>query len=758
MNEAATAALRVLRASADTFAHTAPRDRPLVSIFSELYRSGEQPPAPGYVAARALQIVPDTLFPTLDPRAAQARTEPDLADRFRAVYAALGADSDRTLDQLFYLLHEYGWAVPSQGDAAVSLFDQARTEAALAAACVSDPQQVVLLGGDVSGVQSFLYTLPAAGATRALRGRSFYLQMLTEAVARYLLRQLELPITNLLYSGGGRFYLVLPASALAEVDRWRRELGLLLLRRHNGELYIALGAILTDTTLLHDPEHFRDSWRSLNEAVNEDKRRKFATLAPDLLLNTLFAPQGHGGDVKAACVVCRYQGEPGEFEPFAADREAGLPNDQQRTICHLCRSFDDVARDLHNAAYLVLSPVRPTMPERRARAEAYQVLRDLGLDITITRNISTLQFPAASPGPIHILGLNGPIAPALRQGLAHPAAVFGIRPLVNETPRIRQQDVDDSQLQEWWSRMPDEQRSKKVGDVKTFGVLVQQSAGIKRLGVLRMDVDDLGDLFQQSLRNPSLARIGSLSAALVRFFEGWVGELCRQANQRHGDRIYAIYSGGDDLFIVGSWHVLPELARAIHDDFVAYALNERVHVSAGISLHGQKFPLYQAAHAAQEELDRAKALDGKNAFGFLEQAVRWGPTAADVFTLYTAFTTYLSRQHGEETAPQRERLSRSVLQILQELYSQYIQMPNQRSRTGETTQLFFGPWIWRGVYQLTRMAESRRKDADVFTFLTTIRDRLTENHQAPARAGERFIERVGLAARWAELSLRKEQP
>jgi uncharacterized membrane protein len=42
---------------------------------------------------------------------------------------------------------------------------------------------------------------PAAWAWR-------YLQLLTEATARYVLRRLNLPITNLIYSGGGNFYLL----------------------------------------------------------------------------------------------------------------------------------------------------------------------------------------------------------------------------------------------------------------------------------------------------------------------------------------------------------------------------------------------------------------------------------------------------------------------------------------------------------------------------------------------------------------------
>jgi CRISPR-associated protein Cas10/Csm1 subtype III-A len=65
----------------------------------------------------------------------------------------------------------------------------------------------LLVGGDISGIQKFIYTISSKGAARMLRGRSFYLQLLTEALLRYTLVELGLPYSNVIYSGGGHFYL-----------------------------------------------------------------------------------------------------------------------------------------------------------------------------------------------------------------------------------------------------------------------------------------------------------------------------------------------------------------------------------------------------------------------------------------------------------------------------------------------------------------------------------------------------------------------
>lgn len=90
--------------------------------------------------------------------------------------------------------------------------------------------------------------------------------------------------------------------------------------------------------------------------------------------------------------------------------------------------------------------------------------------------------------------------------------------------------------------------------VKPFSVMAYQAQGIRRLGVLRMDVENPGKLFQEGLgANTSLARVAGLSFAISLYFEGWVGVIAdavtccfRHPDYPQSDWLYAIYSGGDD--------------------------------------------------------------------------------------------------------------------------------------------------------------------------------------------------------------------
>lgn len=113
----------------------------------------------------------------------------------------------------------------------ISLFDHVKMTAAVAA-CIYDylnekqlnyketlftkekefyDQKVFLLFSmDISGIQDFIYTITSKNALRTLRARSFYLEILMEHIIDLLLEKLELSRTNLIYSGGGHCYMLLP--------------------------------------------------------------------------------------------------------------------------------------------------------------------------------------------------------------------------------------------------------------------------------------------------------------------------------------------------------------------------------------------------------------------------------------------------------------------------------------------------------------------------------------------------------------------
>ena len=66
-----------------------------------------------------------------------------------------------------------------------------------------DEQVFALYTADLSGIQKFIYTVATRGAQRALRSRSFFLELFMENYIDLVLDACGLSRANLLYSGGG---------------------------------------------------------------------------------------------------------------------------------------------------------------------------------------------------------------------------------------------------------------------------------------------------------------------------------------------------------------------------------------------------------------------------------------------------------------------------------------------------------------------------------------------------------------------------
>ncbi len=759
--------------------------RQLLSIFCALTADDRQSPGKMYWPLRPLRMEEEAIFPGESPAekvqeaysALWEEFEPEVR-RLREAHAS-GEHLSVYVESLFLLLQRYVWCIPSAYYRTlpdVSLYDHSRTTAGLVA-CLLDQEEAVLdrlldalwkwnearqkvasapapealntevallVGGDLSGVQDFIYTITARGATSALRGRSFYLQLLTEAAARFVLRRLGLPITNLLYQGGGNFFLLARPSDKDRLKEVQKELSRILLAHHEGDLYLALSSIPLTAADFYDGR-ISGRWEELGRELQKAKQSRFAELGSDLA--GLFAPRGHGGDEERECQVC------GREHP-------GTRKDDDTRKCPPCLSYEDLGDGLRRARCLWMSEVAPQIPADPPKVTPggwQEVLRALGMEAGVVEKLSEVPDDGR---PRWILALKDE---AMRDLAPDGHTVVGRRLLVNVTPVYGKAD------EEWLKGLPQAQRGllrqelprEPMGKIKPFALLEAQSTGIQRLGILRMDVDDLGKLFAKGLgKQATLSRIAALSFAVSLFFEGWVEVLAERIGKTEDgrERLYSIYSGGDDLFFVGSWDAVVELARAVRADFSRFAAGHPgVHASAGIVLVGGKYPLYQAAREAGEAEGRAKSLrwwgDGserrKDAVCFLGQAIPWHRFGLE------------KCQEGMETvhtlAHRLERLTRpkggapkALLQMLIRLQEEYREAAEEARRRGEERnlageeQVRYGPWTWRGYYFLKRMSRRLKEKPDARAFVDILAERL---HQDWFRS----IEWIGLAARWAEL-------
>jgi len=154
------------------------------------------------------------------------------------------------------------------------------------------------------------------------------------------------------------------------------------------------------------------------------------------------------------------------------------------------------------------------------------------------------------------------------------------------------------------------------GMPKDFDDFAEASAG-GFLGVLRMDVDYLGAIFSFGIApdQRSISRTAALSTDIELFFTGYLNTLCgrpprdderilagdtRKSKISHRyQNIYVTYAGGDDVFIVGAWDEILDLAIEIYQEFKAFTCeNPDIHISGGIYICKPRYPIHRAAYGA----------------------------------------------------------------------------------------------------------------------------------------------------------------
>lgn len=682
----------------------------LRSVFDLINTADSSSDSANFLQVRSLSVLNETIFP-IEQR--KTTTDQKYDQLLKGLVKQIGNleplyrdNAEAYLEGIYLALMRYAALIPAADTRQdVSIFDEARITAAVVSALrsVSDDEirrlndlnneqllaanslEFSLVAGDISGVQDYIYGFQKAeGAARRLRGRSFYLQMVTEAAMRFVLQSFDLPITSAIYSGGAKFYLLTPSIDPEKLDAARRVLLKTFLRAHGMQLYLAL-AHTRVATRDFSPGRMSHCWADLHRTLAEVKNSRYAALLPEEFYQYAFAPH-----------------EPAE-EPQDVSK---LPDWQ-------------LGSDIANASHLLIGLGEPN---------------DSGATLTEQLGVQIGLIGPNKPSPDHEftgcryilkLELNELSDRPSRTYTSAMACVEGVRYCANRVPENTFDEL---------AKLPSSQGEQR---------------GIHRLGILRMDVDNLGRIFSAGLgKSATLTRIAGLSRIMSVYFEGRVPVIAQQIEKEYfdtsegsGGAVYSVYAGGDDAFFVGSWHLMPRLAQRISDEFSKLTgYNPSLHLSAGLSLVTAKHPLYQAAEDAHNALEAAKSVNGKNAFNFLGQSYKWMSDGSQhdfslVQEWYMKFVTTSGLPIGF--------LGR--LMVLDAARRHTVHRKPHGSASADA-----GPWIWNGVYQLHRLVEQYRKNAQ-----DDVAEVMSDTLVSLRRDNFKNLEMLAFAARWAHLTLRK---
>jgi CRISPR-associated protein Csm1 len=517
------------------------------------------------------------------------------------------------LNRLLALLLRYAWFVPVDAERIVSVYDKARIAVAAAAALdAADAGGLLLVGGDISGIQSYLFDISDPGnreVARRLRARSFFLSRITDVFLHRLLERLDLPDACTLFNSGGRFLLLLPANDVAR-DHLRdaeAEINLYLLHHMLGDLSFQVGRIeVADDDL--KTGRYRATLERLSIAIEERKSRRFAAVLESgdhwnpenfVLTEELFKKYANG-----VCVLCHKLPsvtETGECENCAQDALAGRKLTE--TTGYRILSGDGDIRYLTGDARLAIEL-------HRERSAAIRIL-----------NPSEDELVGASDGFLfmnnHVPSVRAAEAAAWRCPVHGESLACSTRAFILANPGLGEWPVALECLAGNGARRVDAPPEA-------------HPPGVDRIGVLKADVDRLGMLFSLGLRDRlNLPNYALLSRLVDLYFSGYTRTLQRRSTIDYGPyrfdprAMYTVFAGGDDLLFIGPWDVTVLFANLIYRRFRRFTGNHpEIALSAGVAFGKPGEPLAVLVEEAEASLERSKD-EGRDRITVFDTSFRW---------------------------------------------------------------------------------------------------------------------------------------
>lgn len=421
----------------------------------------------------------------------------------------------------------------------------------------------LLIGGDISGIQKFIYTITSKGALKSLKGRSFYIELLAEHTISELIDALELTRCNIIFSGGGHFYILSynTQRAIDAISKVKEEINNFLFENFKGSLQLHIESVSFNKKGF---ERADSLWSALSEKLQNSKKKKWE----NKLHIALAVEAPHFDCLTESCKIC-----------FREDIPLVDLKRQEETIkvCNPCNEqyelgseLSNISKDNYPVIYKIEEEEEKSLENGIKLGQYYY--RIMKKDVPSAQKIKAI-YRINDYNAKHYSNENA---------IYIPLGVY------------QHEDIHE------------------ISDASSV-------FGINRIAVLRMDVDNLGKIFSTSVseEDRTFSRMASISRGLNQFFKYCLNDIVegKEINpsdivgrdvKKKGRKLSIVYAGGDDLFIIGHWLEVLEAAYDIKRYFEQYTGNKFITISGGIAMNYENYPVYQFARDAAEAEEIAK--------------------------------------------------------------------------------------------------------------------------------------------------------
>ncbi|MEM4306004.1 MAG: type III-A CRISPR-associated protein Cas10/Csm1 [Candidatus Caldarchaeum sp.] len=480
-----------------------------------------------------------------------------------------------------------------------SLYEHSRLTAALSICFKrSQKKSFTIIVGDIGGIQRFVYGQRVyKQALKSLKGRSAYISFLSDAVAKHLLIKLRLPPFNLIYSGGGHFMIISPTLYSSAKTELVKEINRFLLKRHKGSLRLYIGFADVNLGEPSTGTGQKKTWELLKQKINEaheDLKKRKENAFKELLsefYDTLF-----GERIEKENMVCESCGIYIEDEGKAkmiGEGEEGL------RVCSICYGLADLGRRITKSKYLVEIWTQDAEIENLDDWQDVINFTTDGLSISYylaekKEELATfLRFLEDKQKSLRLVSVKIINDTNLTEIINHISNQIGKLPI----------SVGFMFMPQWAPLTGD-------GQIMSFDDLASSSEGSAEIGYLRLDLDGMGSLIRD--RADRFSVLSTVSQLVSIVMEGVVEQLVRKTRlDKTGTRtnnLYLIYSGGDDLLIIGPWNEVVEFSEVLETEIRKCFGTKRPTMSCALLVEDPKTPVKVATETLDGGSEKEKEL------------------------------------------------------------------------------------------------------------------------------------------------------
>ena len=561
----------------------------------------------------------------------------------------------------------------------------------------------LFVSGEFTGIQNFIYTITSKMAMKSLRGRSFYLELFIEHIIDEILEALNLSRVNLIYSAGSQFYMLLPnvPKTIEILENYKKIVNDFLLKELGTSVYYEISH--TETSAEEFGNKLSENIKKENQIKEIFKRNSIETSRKKLnrysekQLEKIFDEDSDLNKIyndTKECVICKKS----EKEEILIKNSQNESNGNIE-ICDSCKNYIKLGRDI---------------------SKSFHQKRTFFMEKNCEENSSKLKFPKYPKGSVEIVFRNFETVEEVEKESEKFYRFYSINDDYFGKGNSRNIKIGNYNIKST--------NEEKENSLVEFTELVKKGKGIERLAVLRADIDNLGTLFQTGFEDTGFVNIDGekepykfvrfsktvvLSRYLSDFFKRVINlilerknltdeknelfkEYCNIITERtkektDGRNIVLVYSGGDDVFAIGTWNDIIEFSVDLRTAFKEFS-SDRVTLSAGIGFFDENYPIFQMAQKTGE-LEKLAKLYNENEIG---------KTAKDAIALF-----------GVEKNDKLNHVYKwddFIGKVLNEKYS-YLKSRISLKENQETEKVFVGKSKWYSLMNLIRSQFEEKEDA-----------------------------------------------